>query len=119
MAYRMAKNGLRVAFYTIEMNESELYNKIVALENKTRYSVVQQPKQMQKEEVMSAEVTMNAFSDMPFEVYDDLGTSEELINSIMFNSMGGDIDVVFVWIIYQLFCETSQGNNLSEKAREI
>lgn len=114
MAYRMAKSGLNVAFYTIEMNEAELYNKIVALENKTRYNLVQQPEKLSTEEVRLAETTMNNFSDMPFEVYDDLGTSEELINSIMFNSMGGDIDVVFVDYL-QLFCETSQGNNLSEK----
>lgn len=114
MAYRMAKNGLKVGFYTIEMGESELYNKIIAMENKTRYNLVQQPEKLSIEEVRLAETTMNNFSDMPFEVYDDLGTSEELINSIMFNSMGGDIDVVFVDYL-QLFCETSQGNNLSEK----
>lgn len=117
MAYKMAKKGIKTAFYSVEMTENELLDKINSSELQIDYKKISNVI-LSNEELHKVEAFTNTLLKIPLTIVQDATTTDELINSIMYKSLNGEIEVVFVDYL-QLYCESSKGNTLSEKLGDL
>jgi replicative DNA helicase len=123
MAIKMALNNYKTVFYTTEMGERELVDKFVASDIELDYSLVQNMKKLKEHESGESHFarminSMSKYDMLPLDVVDDAGTHEELTNDVMLRALGGKVQIIFVDYV-QLFCQGSQGNNLTEKLGDL
>lgn len=119
MAMRMALKNSKVVFYTTEMGERELIDKFVASDIELDYSLVQNMQKLKSHESGETHFarlinSMAKYDMLPLDVVDDASNHEQLVNDVMLRALGGKVEVVFVDYV-QLFCQGSEGNNLTEK----
>lgn len=117
MAYRMAKSGIKVSYYTVEMTEGEMLDKIAASELGIDLKKISSAT-LSDEEMKKVEAFTNKLLDVSLEIIQDKTTTEELLNDIMYRSLSSNVEVVFIDYL-QLYCESSKGNNLSEKLGDL
>lgn len=117
MAYRMAKRGYKVVFYSIEMTEVELLDKINALSLDIDYKKITNV-DLSDEELHLVESNTFKLTELPLTIVQDITSTEDLLNDIMYRTLTNSVQIVFVDYL-QLYCDGSKGNNLSEKLGDL
>lgn len=117
MALKMAKNGIKTVYYTVEMTESEMIDKITASELEIDFKRISNAT-LEESEMKKVEACTNKLLEMPLDIVEDVTTTEELMSDIMYRVLRDKTEVVFVDYL-QLFCESSKGNSLSEKLGDL
>lgn len=117
MAYRMAQAGIKTAYYTVEMTESEILDKLASSELEIDLKKILSAN-LSDEELSKVEAFTNNLLDIPLDVIQNKTTTEELLNDIMYRSLSSNAEVIFIDYL-QLYCESSKGNNLSEKLGDL
>jgi replicative DNA helicase len=116
-AYQMAKSGIKVSYYTVEMKEYEFLQKLSASNLDIDLADIIQGN-LNDTQISQIETFTNDLIDVPLEIVDDPQTTEELINDIMLKALSSSSEVVFIDYL-QLYCGDSKGNNLSEKLGDL
>ena len=117
MALRMAKQGIKTAYYTVEMTEGEMLDKIAASELELDFKKIS-ASNLDDHEMNQVESLTSKLLEIPLDIIQDVTTTEELLNDIMYRVLSSKLEVVFVDYL-QLYCESSRGNNLSEKLGDL
>lgn len=117
MAYRMAKAGIKTAYYTIEMTEGEMLDKVASSDLEIDLKKISSST-LTDEELKKVEAFTNNLLEVPLDIIQDKTTTEELLNDIMYRSLSSSAEVIFIDYL-QLYCESSKGNNLSEKLGDL
>jgi|GEM_PF-6281569 len=117
MALKMAKNGIKTVYYTVEMTESEMIDKITASELEIDFKRISNAT-LEESEMKKVEACTNKLLEIPLDIVEDVTTTEELMSDIMYRVLRDKTEVVFVDYL-QLFCESSKGNSLSEKLGDL
>jgi len=117
MAYNMAKSGIKTVFYSIEMTESELLDKlsssVLSIDNRKVAA-----SNLTDDEMQGVETFLNDLIHIPIDIVQEITSTEELLNNIRYRVLGDEVEVVFIDYL-QLFCEGSKGNTLTEKLGDL
>jgi len=117
MAYCMAKAGIKTAYYTVEMTEGEMLDKVASSDLEIDLKKISSST-LTDEELKKVEAFTNNLLDVSLDIIQDKTTTEELLNDIMYRSLSSSAEVIFIDYL-QLYCESSKGNNLSEKLGDL
>jgi len=117
MAYRMAKAGIKTVYYTVEMTEGEMLDKVSSSDLEIDLKKISSAT-LSDEELKKVEAFTNNLLKVPLDIIQDKTTTEELLNDIMYRSLSSNAEVIFIDYL-QLYCESSKGNNLSEKLGDL
>lgn len=117
MALKMAKNGYKTVYYTVEMTESEMIDKITASELEIDFKKISNAV-LGDDEMKKLEACTNNLLKLPLDIVEDVISTEDLLSDIMYRVLKNNVEVVFVDYL-QLFCESSKGNTLSEKLGDL
>lgn len=117
MAYNMAKMGIKIAYYSVEMTESELLDKLSASSLKIDSKKISSSN-LDDDEMQKVEEYLNELVHTPIDIVHEITSTEELLNDIRYRVLGGEVEVIFVDYL-QLFSEGSKGNSLTEKLGDL
>ncbi len=117
MAYNMAKIGIKTVYYSVEMTENELLDKLSASSLKVDSKKISSSN-LTDDEMQKVEEFLNELVYTPIDIVQDITTTEELLNDIRYRVLGDEVEVIFVDYL-QLFSEGSKGSSLTEKLGDL
>jgi len=118
LALSIAKKKYKVIYFTIEMTETEIIDKLQSQILEIDYKKITQAA-LTEDEIHKMDVTANRLLNLDLTIEDEITSSEELINQILFKSLKNEVDVVIVDYLNLYIGSSSVGNTLSEKLGQL